>query len=94
MKRAFYIFCFIVLGLILQLFIHAVVEMGVISLLLEDFGKYGLGLSWNQWYTIHRVGTILLTIGGGVFGYLSGVHWWRVIYVEKRYPWKFRKPSA
>ena len=88
MKRAFYIFCFTVLGLLLQFLVHAVVEMGVISLLLKDFRTYGLGLTWAQWFMIHHVATAVLIVAGGAFGYLQGVKWWRIIYVEKRYPKK------
>jgi hypothetical protein len=91
MKRAFYILCFTVLGLLLQLIVHAIVESGVIALLIEDYGKYGLGLSWDQWYAIHHVGTAILLAAGAALGFWGGVHWWRIIYVEKRYPWKFKK---
>jgi hypothetical protein len=94
MKRVFYIFCFTVLGLLLQLIVHSIVESGVIALLIEDFDRYGLGLSWDQWYAIHHVAGALLFLAGGILGFRGGVHWWRVIYVEKRYPWKFKKPAA
>lgn len=87
MKRTFYIFCFTVLGLLLQFIVHALVEMGVISLLLKDFGRYGLGLSWSSWYLIHHVLTALLVLIGAWWGYASGVKYWNIIYVEKRFGW-------
>jgi len=87
MKRLFYIACFTFLGLLLQLVLHALLEIGVISLLLRDFPRYSLGMSWDQWIIVHHVVTVILLIGGALWGYLSGVKFWNIIYVEKRYGW-------
>ena len=80
MKRKLYIALFIVLGIILQFIIHAVVENWYIGFLVKDFAKYGLGLSWDTWFLIHHVATVILVIAGIIFGYFQGKYWWRRIY--------------
>jgi hypothetical protein len=87
MKRAFYILAFTFLGFLLQLIVHAVVESAVLALLLEDFGRWSLGLTWSQWYAVHHVMTLALLIVGIALGYRWGVQWWQILYVEKRYGW-------
>lgn len=90
MKRAFYIFSFTILGVLLQFLAHALLEMAVLSLLLDDFERYNLDLSWSQWYAVHRMLSLLLLMLGIIFGYRWGVFWWQVIYVEQRYKkWKW-----
>jgi hypothetical protein len=87
MKRAFYILCFTLLGFLLQLIVHAIVESAVLALLLKDFDRYGLGLTWSQWYAVHHVATLALLIVGICLGFRWGVKWWQILYVEKRYGW-------
>ena len=64
MKRGFYILAFTFLGFLLQFIVHALAEMAVLSLLLKDFGRYGLGLTWSQWYAVHHVVGLALLIAG------------------------------
>jgi len=87
MKRAFYILCFTFLGFLLQLIAHALLESAVLALLLDDFDRYGLGLSWGQWYAVHHTLTLAFLIVGLALGYRWGVTWWNILYVEKRYGW-------
>lgn len=96
MKRAFYILCFTFLGFLLQLIAHAIVETAALSFLFRDFGRYGLGLSWGQWYAIHHTLTLAFLIVGLGFGFRWGVMWWQILYVEKRYGWppKWRTRSS
>lgn len=90
MKRQIYIALFVLLGILLQFLLHALLEMGMISLLLGDFDRYSLGLSWRQWYQVHGVASIVLLVAGAWFGYRQGMYWWRVIYVEQRQKnWKW-----
>jgi len=79
-KRTIYITSFTVLGILLSTIVHAGVEIPVINLLVADFDRYGLGLTWAQWFWVHHVGTVILWIAGALFGYWQGKHWWRVIY--------------
>ena len=84
MRRFVYITAFTFLGILLSSLVHFVVEILVISLLTSDFSKWGLGLSWDQWYSIHKYGTIILLIAGIFFGFQQGRHWWQYIYVDKK----------
>ena len=89
LKRTIYIALFTLLGIVLSFIVHAALEIPIINLLVKDFDTYGLGFSWDTWYAIHGVIAILLFLIGAIGGYTQGVHWWQVIYVEKRYPKKF-----
>lgn len=93
MKKYFYIFCFVILGIVVQQLIHTVVEIWYIGLLIGNFGRYGLGLSWNTWFLIHHVWTVLLLLGGIVSGYLLGKYFWPKLYDDNgrvRYPKPWR----
>ena len=83
MKKVIYVILFVVLGIIVSFFVHALIEIPVIVLLVSDFEKWGLGLSWGAWETIHDVGAIILLILGIVYGFRQGKHWWKVIYNDK-----------
>ena len=63
--------------------VHAAIEIPAIALLVGDFGRYGLGLSWEAWELVHDVGTALLIAGGALAGFFQGKKWWRVVYVER-----------
>ena len=83
MKKYFYIAAFTFLGILLQQVIHAVIELIYIRLLLSNFPRYSLGLSWETWFQIHTVGTIILLIAGIVFGYKAGVYFWPRLYTAE-----------
>ncbi len=80
-----YVALFTFLGILLQLLVHGLFERWYIGLLVSDFSKYGLGLSWGQWFTIHQVGTVVLFIAGALFGFWQGKFWWRKIYEKKEF---------
>lgn len=82
-KKNIYIALFAGLGVLISFLIHAAIEIWYIGLLLQDFSKYGLGLSWPQWHLIHGIGTVILLVGGIFFGYTQGRYWWKILY-EKR----------
>lgn len=84
MKKIIYIICFTVLGVMVQFLVHSVIEILYINLLLNDFQKYGLGLSWNQWFTVHHIGTVVLLIIGILLGFWQGTYWWKVLYENKK----------
>jgi hypothetical protein len=77
MKKVAYISLFVLLGIVLQFIIHALIEMGVIKLLTSDFEKYSLGLSWENWYLIHHIGTVILLVVGVLFGLWAGFYFWK-----------------
>jgi len=80
MKKLIYISLFTVLGIVLQFLVHELVEIWYINLLIGDFPKYSLGFSWENWFLIHYVGTIVLLVAGALFGFFQGKFWWRKIY--------------
>ncbi len=91
MKKVIYILAATVLGSLLSFLIHAAIEIGMISILTRDFVRYGLGLDWPAWFLIHTIFSIILLLAGIIFGYWLGQKWWRIIYVEKKYPGWFKR---
>jgi hypothetical protein len=83
-KKVIYILLWIVLGILLSTILHAVIEIPIINLLVSDFQRYSLGLSWDQWYLIHYIGTIILLILGIVFGLFCGFKFWHKIYEKNK----------
>ena len=94
MKKQIYIFLAMVLGVLLTTILHGVVEVFYIGLLMENFDKYNLGLSWDAIYIVHYVFTIVLAVLGIIGGYFLGQRWWRIVYIEKRHWWFRRKLAA
>ena len=88
MKRVFYVTCFTFLGFLAQQLVHALIEIWYIGLLTSDFGRFGLGLSWSTWYTVHSVGTIVFLVCGIVLGFWQGLYWWPRLYDEGGKPRK------
>lgn len=80
MKKIIYITAFTFLGVLVQFFVHAVLEMWYIGLLLSDFSKYGFGISWDGWILIHNIGTVVFLFLGAGFGFFQGKYWWVKIY--------------
>jgi hypothetical protein len=85
MKRIVYYLCFACLGGLLGFILHALLELWYSKLLIRDFGRFGLGLSWADWFLVHNIVAIVLTLLGLWFGYRSGRKWWQILYVEQRY---------
>lgn len=84
-KRVVYILAFVFLGFLLQLLIHAGIEVVIIRLLLTDYQRYSLGWNWAEWVLVHHVATVLLLLAGLAFGWWQGRYWWRVLYSEGRW---------
>ncbi len=68
-------------------FLHAVLEILVIKLMLSDFEKYSLGLSWNSWMMIHTVGVGALIVGFSVWGNIMGKRCWKYLYIDGKSRW-------
>ncbi len=79
-KKTIYIISFIFLGILLQFLVHELVEIWYIGLLTKDFSKYGFGISWDNWYIIHHLASVVLLVAGVIFGFWQGKFWWRKIY--------------
>lgn len=79
-KKYFYITCFTLLGIVTSFLVHGAVEIVAIDLLVSDFDRYSLGLSWGQWVTIHNVATIVLLVLFTGIGFQQGSYWWNRLY--------------
>lgn len=79
-KRIVYIVLFIVLGVLLQFLVHVALEYTYLKLLFRNFELYGFGLSWDTWFTIHHVSSIVLFFLGVAFGFWQGMYWWQRLY--------------
>jgi len=84
MKKLVYIILFTFLGVLIQFLIHGLVEIWYIGLLMNNFPTYSLGLSWPQWFLIHRISTVILFVAGALFGFWQGKFWWKIIYEKKQ----------
>jgi len=84
MKKNFYIFCFTVLGILLQFLIHGLLERWYIILLLKDFAKYSYGFSWAQLFSVHHALTFILLLIGSLFGFWQGRIWWKIVYENNK----------
>jgi len=81
-KKTIYITLFTILGILLSILAHAIIEVFYIKLLLIDFEKYSLGFSWNALFTLHAIYIVVFFILGVWFGLSQGKYWWRKIYEE------------
>lgn len=80
LKKRFYVFSFTFLGFLLQILIHGILEQWYIGLLVKDFKKFGLGMTWDQWFFVHHALTVVLLLAGLFFGFRQGRFWWKKIY--------------
>jgi hypothetical protein len=85
MKRTVYYVCFAFLGGLLGFVVHAALELWYSALLVKNFDRYGLGLTWANWFLIHNIVTAILVLVGLRMGYGWGKKWWQILYVEQRY---------
>ena len=91
MKKIFYITMCALLGIMIGFIVHALLEIPVIYLMVSDFEKYSLGLTWSQLMTIHWVYMVVLLLIGLVVGLKLGFKWWQYIYVERKYTGRWFK---
>ena len=70
--RKIYIVLFVIFGLLAAFLFHILIEIALIDLLIKDFARYGLGLSWSTWFKIHSSGSIVLEVLGLIGGIYFG----------------------
>jgi hypothetical protein len=85
MKKYFYYACFTILTLILSLIIHALLEMLALHLIINNLELYGESWLWQNWVEAHAVFSSVLWLLGLGLGLWGGRHFWRRIYIEKRF---------
>ncbi|MBI5465796.1 MAG: hypothetical protein HY974_00735 [Candidatus Kerfeldbacteria bacterium] len=83
MKRLIYLVCSTALGTLLGFLVHALLEIGYAQLLFWRFDIWGLGLSWQSWFDIHTVFSLVTFLGGAAWGLGAGWRWWQKIYVRQ-----------
>jgi len=83
-KKIVYLSLFTFLGILISFLVHAGIEIPIIYLLDANFEKYGLGLTWDDWFSFHYWGSAILFTLGAIAGFWQGIYWWKIIYVEKR----------
>lgn len=81
-KKIIYITCWGIVGFLLSFIIHAIIEIPVLFLLMKNFDKFGLGLSWNDWYLIHHILSVIIAVLGIILGVKAGFIAFRKIYIE------------
>lgn len=85
LKKYFYIFLAAIGGGLLGFLFYALIELWYIPRLINNFPIYGLGFSWQTWFTIHKIFAIVAPLVGLSAGYLQGSKWWQYLYVEHKY---------
>ena len=83
-KKYFYILLFILLGWMVMFLLYALIEYLFIILLISDFDRNSLGLSWEAWWLLQKMIAIVFSLAGISIGYLRGRYWWQYIYVDHK----------
>ncbi len=83
MKKQIYLVSFMLLGVLVGFLLHALIEVWYIRLLVRNFDKFSLGFTWSAWQQFHDYGVIFLTLGFGGLGLFCGIHFWRILYVDR-----------
>lgn len=80
MKKIIYLVVFVIFGLLLAFLVHSILEVWYTNLLIKNFDKYSLGLTWDGWFTVYQVFYFILFAIGGLIGFFQGKFWWQRIY--------------
>ena len=83
MKKIIYITMCALLGIMVSFIVHTLLEIPIIYLMISDFEKYSLSLTWNQLMTIHWAYMIVLLLIGLAVGLKMGFKWRQYIYPVK-----------
>ena len=90
MKKITYIIAWIILGLVLSFLAHTGLEIIYIKYAIKNNividSQTVLGHGYCALPAYLQLGLVILGI---ILGYLAGIYFWRIIYVEKKLPrWK------
>lgn len=85
MKKNIYIILVITLFILLAALFVSSIEFLIIKLMISDFDKYSLGLTWNSLVLIRNTLAITVLFGFSVLGYFISLKWWKYVYVDKKY---------
>ena len=73
---------------------YASIEYVTVVLLLQDFDRYSLGLSWENWWLLQNLIAVILSFIGIIVGLQQGNYWWNLSYEKsksKKCRWFSRK---
>ena len=82
MKKHIYIGLFVLLGVLIQFFIHGSLEIAYSLLLWREHDTWSFGLSFEEWWMIHNAMSAILFVLGVWLGYRSGKFWWKYLYQD------------
>ncbi|MFH0805205.1 MAG: hypothetical protein V1916_03340 [Patescibacteria group bacterium] len=80
-KHVVYLVATTVLGILISLIAHAVLETIVLNWA-QDVGR---GITWYGGCALHPAVQIGLLVAGALGGFFLGRFWWRWVYVERRW---------
>ena len=80
-KHIVYLIATTVLGVLLSLIAHAVIE----SVYLQWAEGAGVTVTWYRGCALHPVIQVGLLAVGTVGGFFLGRFWWRMVYIERRW---------
>lgn len=86
-KHAIYLVSTTIMGLFLGILTHVVVE----SVYLEWAVNAGRQVTWYAGCSLHPLIQIGLLAVGAVGGFLLGIMWWRLVYIERKWAAGFTK---
>ena len=87
-KRRIYISLSIILGILLGGIVDALIEKTYINNMLAE-GMVPVS-TWSNNCFLPLVMSVAFLAGGAIFGYVLGVRWWQIVYVEKRH-WRMKR---
>lgn len=82
MKKAFYIFCFGFLGLLVATLIHAGAELLALHIIFSNPAEFAGTFWWNEWFLVHDMASNFLWLLGLVGGVYGGFKYWDILYVK------------
>lgn len=82
-RKIIYVVLFTILGVLVSSVLHAVIEIWYVGLLIYNFKKFSMGLSWMHLYLLHNLFTAVFFAAGAAAGFIQGLFWWKVIYEKK-----------
>lgn len=85
-KRRIYILLAVGLGFLLGLIFYALLEKAYINKFIST-GEMPSGIR-GGWFLPPSVAGVFL-LGGMMLGYVLGIRWWQIVYIEKRH-WRNR----
>jgi hypothetical protein len=76
MKKTLYIIATTVLGLLLSLILHAAIEMIALQVIFTQPERYLGTIWWDEWNSLHRIFSTMLSLIGLIVGIYTGLKWW------------------